>query len=405
MSKEQNGTILSTAEFVFLVGLLMSLIALSVDAMLPALPKIGDDLGLERRNDVQFVITTVFIGLGIGQVFFGPLSDSIGRKPAVCVGLFLFMAGCLMSILAHTFLMMIAGRLLQGIGASGPRIVIVALVRDQYEGRQMARLMSYAMAVFILVPTVAPALGLGILWLGGWRAIFATFLGLALIGLAWFSLRQPETLHASRRLPFSLKAVGGATLEVLRIRTALGYTIASGFVLAPFVAYLTSAQQIFQDAYGTGALFPLYFGMLALASGGALLANGRLVLKHGMRKLAWSALLCVTAVSTTTWAIALVFDGLPPFWLFMAYMFAVFLCIGMLFGNLNALAMEPLGHIAGVGAAVVATLSTFISVPFGAIVGLSFDGTIFSQTLAFAIFGAGALVAMSWAGRPNRLDN
>ena len=405
MSKEPNGTILSTAEFVFLVGLLMSLIALSVDAMLPALPNIGDDLGLKRRNDVQFVITTVFIGLGIGQVFFGPLSDSIGRKPAVCVGLLLFMAGCLMSILAHTFWMMIAGRLLQGIGASGPRIVIVALVRDQYEGRQMARLMSYAMAVFILVPTVAPALGQGILWLGGWRAIFATFLGLALIGLAWFSLRQPETLHASRRLPFSLKAVGSATLQVLRIRTALGYTIASGFVLAPFVAYLTSAQQIFQDAYGTGALFPLYFGMLALASGGASLANGRLVLKHGMFKLARSALLCVTAVSTITFTLALVFDGLPPFWLFMAYMFAVFLCIGMLFGNLNALAMEPLGHIAGVGAAVVATLSTFISVPFGAIVGLSFDGTIFSQTLSFAIFGAGALVAVNWAGRPNCLNN
>ena len=405
MSKEPNGTIPSTAEFVFLVGLLMSLIALSVDAMLPALPDIGDDLGLERRNDVQFVITTVFVGLGIGQVFFGPLSDSIGRKPAVCVGLFLFMAGCLMSILAHTFWMMIAGRLLQGIGASGPRIVIVALVRDQYEGRQMARLMSYAMAVFILVPTVAPALGQGILLFGDWRAIFATFLGLALIGLVWFSLRQPETLHASRRLPFSLRAVGGTTLEVLRIRSALGYTIASGFVLAPFVAYLTSAQQIFQDAYGTGSLFPLYFGMLALASGGASLANGRLVLKHGMRKLARSALLCVTAVSIIAWALALVFDGLPPFWLFMAYMSAVFLCIGMLFGNLNALAMEPLGHIAGVGAAVVATLSTFISVPFGAIVALSFDGTIVSQTLAFAVFGAGALVAVNWAGRPNCLDS
>ncbi len=405
MNQEASGTTLSTAEFVFLIGLLMSLIALSIDAMLPALPNIGDDLGLEHRNDVQFVITTVFIGLGIGQIFFGPLSDSIGRKPAVHVGLFLFMAGCLMSILAHTFWMMIAGRVLQGIGASGPRIVIVALVRDQYEGRQMARLMSYAMAVFILVPTVAPALGQGILWLGGWRAIFATFLALALVGLAWFSLRQPETLPPSRRLPFSLEAVGRAVLEVLRIRTALGYTIASGFVLAPFVAYLSSAQQIFQDAYGAGALFPFYFGMLALASGGASLANGRLVLKHGMRRLASSALLCVTAVSIIAWALALVFDGLPPFWLFMAYLFAVFLCIGLLFGNLNALAMEPLGHIAGVGAAVVATLSTFISVPFGAIVGRSFDGTIYNQTIAFAIFGAGALAAMNWASRPDRLNN
>ena len=219
--------------------------------------------------------------------------------------------------------------------------------------------MSFAMAVFIIVPTVAPALGQGILWLGGWRAIFAAILAIGAIALVWFALRQPETLPAARRLPFSPRDIGRAALEVLRTRAALGYTLATACVFAPFLAYLSSAQQIFQDAYRTCALFPLWFGVLALA-----------------------------------------FDGLPPFWLFMAYLLVAFFCIGLLFGNLNALAMKPLGHIAGVGAAVVASLTTFIGVPLGALVGQSFDGTMYNQIAAFAVFGAGTLAATRWAEAP-----
>ena len=397
MSRTAAGPALRPAEFVCLIALLMSLVALAIDAMLPALPAIGRDLEAPRPNDVQFVITSLFLGLGLGQMLFGPLSDRIGRKPAIHLGLALFMVGCLVSIFASTFEAMIAGRVLQGIGVAGPRIVTVALVRDQYEGPRMARLMSFALAVFILVPTVAPALGQGILWLGGWRAIFGTFFAAAAIAFAWFTFRQPETLPAERRRPFSPSAIGWGVIEVLRIRAALGYTLATGFVFAPFVAYLSSAQQIFQDAYGTGALFPVYFGVLALAIGGASLVNGRLVMKHGMRRLSKSAAVSIALISLAAWAGAFAFGGLPPLWLFMAYLLAVFLCIGLLFGNLNALAMEPLGHIAGVGAAVVASLSTFISVPLGALVGQSFDGTMYAQIGAFAVFGAGTFAAMRWA--------
>ena len=388
---------LGGAEFVALIALLMSLVALAIDAMLPALPAIGADLGAPRPNDVQFVITSLFLGLGLGQMLFGPLSDRIGRKPAIHVGLALFMAGCLVCIFASSFEAMIAGRVLQGFGVAGPRIVTVALVRDQYEGRQMARLMSFAMAVFILVPTVAPALGQGIQWLGGWRAIFGTFFAVAALSFAWFAVRQPETLPAARRRSFSPRVIGQAVVEVLRIRAALGYTLATGFVFAPFVAYLSSAQQIFQEAYRTGALFPVYFGVLALAIGGASLVNGRIVVKHGMRRLSKAATGSIAVISLVAWAGAFVFDGLPPLWLFMAYLMAVFLCIGLVFGNLNALAMEPLGHIAGVGAAVVASFATFISVPLGAVVGHSFDGTIYAQVGAFAVFGAGTFAAMRWA--------
>ena len=375
----------------------MSLVALSIDAMVPALPAIGRDLGAQGRSDTQFVITAVFLGLGLGQILFGPLSDRIGRRAAIHTGLALFMAGCLVSIFAPTFEVMIAGRLLQGIGVAGPRIVTIAMVRDQYEGRRMARLMSFAMAVFILVPTVAPALGQGILWLGGWRAIFGAIFAIAAIALTWFALRQPETLPVAGRRPFSPRDIGATALEVLRTRTALGYTLATACVFAPFLAYLSSAQQIFQDAYRTGALFPLWFGVIALACGCASLVNGRLVMKHGMRRLSKAAAVSVTLVSVVAWALAFAFEGLPPFWLFMAYLLAAFFCIGLLFGNLSALAMQPLGHIAGVGAAVVAPLTTFIGVPLGGLVGQSFDGTMYAQIGAFAVFGAGTLAAMWWA--------
>ena len=397
-------TPLRAGEFVALVGLLMSLPALSTDAMLPALPAIGHDLGAPRRNDVQFVITAMLLGLALGQIVFGPLSDRLGRKPAIHAGLGLYMAGCLMSVFASAFEVMIASRIVQGIGAAGPRIVVIALVRDQYEGRQMARLMSFAIAVFILVPTVAPALGQGIQWLAGWRAIFGTFFAVAAIGFAWLALRQPETLPAARRRPLSPRTVGAAVLEVMGNRTARGYILATACAFAPFIAYLSSVQQIFQESYRVGALFPVYFGALALAIGGASLMNARLVLRYGMRRITRAAAVCIALVSVVAWAPAAAFDGLPPLWLFMPYLLVVFGCFGLIFGNLNALAMEPLGHIAGLGAAVVASVPTFIAVPFGALVGQSFDGTMYAQISAFAVFGAGAFAAMRWAERGSEKD-
>ena len=399
VTEPAGGTMLRSVEFVPLVALLMSLVALSIDAMLPALPVIGRDLGAARPNDAQFVVTALFLGLGIGQILYGPLSDRIGRKPAIHAGLATFMAGCLVSIFASTFEAMLAGRVLQGIGVAGPRIVTMALVRDQYSGRRMARIMSFTMTVFILVPTVAPAIGQGILLAAGWRAIFVTFFVIAAAAGAWLALRQPETLPVDRRRPFSPRAIGRALREILGIRAALGYTLATGFAFSPFVAYLSSAQQIFQDAYRTGALFPLYFGVLALAIGGAALLNGRLVMKYGMRRLSNAAAGCITLASLVTWAGTFASGGLPSFWFFMGCFLIVFACVGLLFGNLNALAMEPLGHVAGLGAAVIASIATLISVPLGALVGGSFDGTLYALAGSFAFFGAATLAAMWWAGR------
>ena len=393
------GARLRTGEFIPLVALLFSLVALSIDAMLPALPELGRDLGVARPNDVQYVITSLFLGLGLGQIFFGPLSDRIGRKPAIYAGLGVFMAGCIVSVWAPTFETMIAGRVLQGIGVAAPRIVTVALVRDQYEGRSMARIMSFAMAVFILVPAAAPALGLAVLRIAGWREIFVTFFLIAAVAFVWLLVRQPETLPPDRRRSFSPRAIGRAVREILGIRAAVGYTVATGFAFAPFVAYLSSAPQMFAQGYGVGDLFVVWFAVLALVIGVASIVNGRLVMRYGMRRLSTIAAGALALVSAIALLGLFPFDGLFPFWLFMAYFLFVFVCVGLLFGNLNALAMEPLGHVAGVGAAVVASLATLISVPLGAFVGLSFDGTLYAQVGAFAVFGTGMLVAIRWAGR------
>ncbi len=388
---------LKNSEFVPLVALLMALSALSTDAMLPALPDIGVDLGAAERNDVQYVITALFLGIGVGPLLFGPLSDSIGRKGSILIGLAIFMAGCVISIAATEFWVMIAGRVLQGVGAAAPRVVSMALVRDQYEGRLMARIMSFVMAVFITVPMVAPAMGQGILLVADWRAIFvALFVVAGIVGL-WLLLRQPETLP--RRLPFSVTAIIRSAVMVVRTRQAFAHTLALGCAFAPFVAYLSTAQQVFQDTYNVGLLFPLYFGGLALSFGITGLINGHLVMRYGMRRLSVIAAIIVTASSTVTWGLTFAFDGVPPLWLFLASLLLVFGGVGLLFGNLNALAMQPLGNIAGVGAAIVTLISTLVAVPLGSLIGYLYDGTLFVLLGSFALSGAGTLASIAWGAR------
>ena len=390
---------LAFGEFIALVALMFSLVAMSIDGMLPALPAIGADLLVSSPNDAQFVVASLFFGLAFGQLLAGPLSDSFGRKPIIYAGFALFMAGCLLSILAPSFEWMIAGRTLQGIGAAAPRIVTIALVRDQYEGRAMARVMSFAFSIFILVPALAPAMGQAILLLAGWRAIFTTFLLIAVVTSVWFALRQPETLAPERRSAFSIRRILSAAGEVCTTRVAIGHTVAAGFIFAAFVGYLSSAQQIFQQTYEVGNWFPAYFATLALSIGGASLINGRLVIRHGMRKISMAAIQLLTGLALVFLFVVWSLEGVPPLWLFMGFFISMFFCVGLLFGNLNALSMEPLGHIAGVGAAVVGFVGTIISVPIGAAVGQAYDGTVMALSGGFSIFGAAALITMRWAQR------
>ena len=383
-------------EFVVLMALLTSLTALSIDTILPALPQIGRDLGVLRENDSQMVVSLVILGMAIGQMLYGPLSDSVGRKPAIYAGIGLYSVGCLLSLFATSFSVLLAGRLLQGLGAAGPRVVMVALVRDQFSGRAMARVMSFIMSVFIIVPAIAPSLGQGILLIGPWRAIFAMFLALALIAVIWFAARQPETLPRERRTPFSFKKMAGAFYTVCATPVALGYTIAAGLIFGAFVGYLNSAQQIFQIQYGLGTQFPLYFAAVALAIGSASLVNTRIVMRYGMRVLNHRASVALSAVSAVFFIVSYLSGGHPPLWMLMTYCLATFFCVGILFGNLNASAMEPLGNMAGVGAAVVGSLSSFISVALGTLVGQAYNNTVLPLVGGFALYGIAAMAVMMW---------
>jgi DHA1 family bicyclomycin/chloramphenicol resistance-like MFS transporter len=387
----------SFTEFVILVSLMMALTALSIDAMLPALAQIGSDLQVQNANDRQLVISMIFVGLAFGQLFFGPLSDSTGRKPAIYAGLVLFMFGSLLSMFAVNFPMMLAGRLLQGAGVSAPRAVTLALVRDQFAGRAMARVMSFVMTVFILVPMLAPSMGQAILSFSSWRTIFGAFLLLAIIALVWFALRQPETLAPENRAPFTSRRIISTTQAIIKNRLALGYTVTAGLVSGAFIGYLNSAQQIFQEQYELGTLFPVYFGVIASSIGLASLLNSRLVMQLGMRLLVRGSLLIIFSLSVVALGIAALFAGQPPFWVFMAYLMLTFFCVGVLFGNLNALAMEPLGHIAGIGAAVVGALSTLISVLLGTLIGQSYNGTILPLVIGLAVLAGASVMVVRWA--------
>jgi DHA1 family bicyclomycin/chloramphenicol resistance-like MFS transporter len=387
----------SYVEFVILMSMMMSLTAFSIDAMLPALPQIGSDLNVQNANSRQLVISTIFLGLALGQLFFGPLSDKTGRKPAIYAGYALFLAGALLSILATSFPIMLLGRLLQGIGLSAPRAVTLALVRDRFEGRAMARVMSFIITTIILVPMIAPSLGQAILLYSGWRTVFGSFILLAIITLVWFALRMPETLAPENRAPFSLERIIRATQEIFKIRAALGYTVSAGLISGAFLGYLNSSQQVFQEQYALGELFPILFGIVALSVGVASLSNTRLVTRFGMRFLVSRALRIIFGLSLVAFLIALLSAGQPPLWLFMTYLMLVFFCVGLLFGNQNSLAMEPLGHMAGIGAAVVGSLSTFISMPLGTIIGQTYNGTIFSLVVGMAVLAGIAILVVRWA--------
>jgi len=384
------------AEFVILIALIISLVALSIDAMLPALPQIAADLGVVEINDSQYVISIFFAGMALGQMFFGPMSDSVGRRPAILAGFAVFALGCLLSIAAASFEQMLIGRFLQGLGAAGPRIVSVALVRDQFKGREMARVMSFVMSVFILVPVFAPAIGQLILSVADWHFIFAMFLALALTVVAWFWKRQPETLAQENRIRFSFVGLLLDIQAISRIRAALGYTLAMGFVFGAFVGYLSSSQQIFQVQYRLFDLFPLYFGILACSIGCASLLNARLVMRFGMRALSRFALHSICFLSAAFFLYALIHDGHPPLNLLMLYLLVLFFFFGILFGNLNALAMEPLGHIAGLGSALIGSVSTLMSVVFGVMIADAYDQTVLPLVAGFALLGLAAVLTMRW---------
>ena len=390
---------LPLGEFIVLLAFMISIVAMATDVMLPALSMIGDDLRIGDPNDAQLVVTSLFLGFSVGQLVVGPLSDTYGRRPVIFAGYAVFIAGCLLSIVATDLTVMLVGRVLQGVGAAAPRVVCISLVRDGYAGREMARIMSVIMSVFILVPALAPSIGQGVITFLPWHYTFVVLLVMAVAAALWFGFRQPETLAPEKRRALTAESLIAGCIEVLSIRVVLGYTLSMGFIFGAFLSYLGAARQIFQDALNVGDLFALYFGVAALALGAASLLNSMLVMRWGMRLLTHSALVGLILLSGVFLALFHLLGGQPSIALFLTWQLSAFFCVGLLFGNLNALAMEPLGHIAGLGAALVGAISTLISLPFGWLIGQMYDGTVLPLVGGFCALGLAALIAAGWTER------
>ena len=345
-------------EFIILMASMISIFAISIDAMMPALGIIGQDLQVTHANETQFIISSIFAGSMIGQLVCGPLSDALGRKKVLYGGLVLYALGSAVCYLAQSMEIILLGRVIQGLGVSAPYVTSVAVVRDKYAGRDMARIMSLVMMIFILVPAVAPTIGQGILFLADWRTIFLLYICYAAIIGTWVFFRLEETLKPEDKIKFNVKDIVHGFGIVFKNRITVCYTIAMGFLFGSFIGYLNSCQQIFQVQFGVGNKFALYFGALALVLGVASLVNSRIVQKIGMRFICTESTLCLIAASAIFLVVNLTMD--VELWMFLTYATVIFFFFGLMFGNLNAIAMEPMGHIAGIASAVTGAVSSCI---------------------------------------------
>jgi len=346
----------------------MSVTALAIDALLPALDIIGIDLGVVLQADNQLLITMIFLGLGLGPLLFGPLSDAIGRKPSVYMGFSVFLLASFVCVHATSLEMMIVGRILQGIGLSAPRTICIAIIRDLYQGDYMARVMSFVTIVFLLIPIVAPAMGKFVLDSYTWQAIFYVQAAISVVVTIWFWLRQKETLAVNNRIPFQFHRLIKGTKETLSYKRTIGFTLISGFIVGSFLVYLSASQQIFQEQYGLKQEFPYIFAGLAIAIGIAIFLNGSFVVKYGMEKLVTLSLIGYFTVSTLY--IVIFYNTPTPHIYYLFGFFSLqFFFIGFLFGNIRALAMEPVGHIAGIAAAITGFISTMMAVPISTLIG------------------------------------
>jgi MFS transporter, DHA1 family, multidrug resistance protein len=385
------------AEFIALVAALTAMVAMSIDAMLPALGVIATELGASHPNDRHLIILLFFGGLSIGTLVFGAVSDSIGRKASIYIGMLFYLVGALLCFSATNFTMLIVGRVIQGFGAASPRVVSMAMVRDGAKGADMARIMSYVMSVFMLVPIVAPSIGQLVLLYGDWRMIFLGFIVMGALVTLWLHFRQGETLPVEKRTAFHASVLWDSAKEVVSNPVSLGYTVANGFIFAGFNIFLATSQQVIGEQYAQGTLFPIWFACLAGGIAIAMILNGRYVRQIGLQRISSWATVAFLINWITVLAVCWFTQGNPPFPVLMVFFFISFFCSGMTFGNYQAMALEPMGHIAGMAAAVSGAMSSLMAITFGGAAARLYDGSMTPIAIAFVVYAALALAMIRWA--------
>jgi DHA1 family bicyclomycin/chloramphenicol resistance-like MFS transporter len=392
---------LSSGEFIALIAALFATVAISIDAMLPALPEIAATLSPSDPNRAQLVVTSFVFGMGVGTLFVGPLSDAFGRKRVLLWSAALYSLAALACYLVPSLNSLLLARVLMGIGAAAPRVVAVAMVRDLFSGREMAKVMSFVMMVFTLVPAVAPLMGQGIIALAQWQVIFLVYIAFSAVTMAWLALRQPETLPVSARRPLAVVTLLSATRELLSHRIVIASIVAQTLTLAALFATLSSMQGIFEQRFDRADSFPLWFAFIALASASGSIINANVVVRLGMRRVV--TVTYAGMVVLTLGLLALTVAGAMPealaFPAHILWSIALFAMMGLSMGNLNALAMEPVGHIAGLAASVTSAIATVASVLIAVPVGLAFDGTAQPLMAGVTVFMASAWAAVRLAGK------
>lgn len=383
------------AEFVAIIAMIMALNAMAIDVMLPALPAIGDALDIIEENNRQLILTTYLAGFGGAQLFFGPLTDALGRRKVLIGGLALYSLASIGAIFASDLQTLLIARVLQGVGCAGARVAALSVVRDCYTGRSMGKVMSLVMMVFMAVPVIAPSVGQVVLLLAGWHWIFAFLLFAGLAVLVWSMLRMPETLAPDRRRPVEISEISNAYGTAITTRVCVGYAVATAFVFAGLFAFLAMSQQIFVDIFGLGNLFPVVFASIAIAMAISSFTNAQLVEAMGMRRLSHAALIVYTLFGFSIFAVsALGLESLASFFILTTI---VMMCFGFVGANFNAMAMEPLGKIAGTAASVIGFITTLGGALLGHVMGQLFDGTTEPLGLAFAVYGLAAIVCVLFA--------
>ena len=392
---------LPQGEFIALMAMVAATVAFSIDAMLPALPEMGAQLSPDNLNRAQLIITSFVLGMGVGTLFTGPLSDAYGRKPVMIGGAMVYVIACGIAWQAQSLEIMLAARLLQGLGAAGPRVVAMALIRDLYAGSDMARILSFVMVVFSIVPALAPTMGHYIVLVFEWHAIFLTFMLFSLMTTVWLLLRQPETLTPENRRPLSIRALASASIEMFTHRTARLSIFIQTLTFAMLFSMISSTQQVFNVTYDQGDVFHLWFGGIAIVAASSSFLNARLVGRLGMRAMIKAM---YTAQITVTLGLILLLLSGSPFGLgFPAYVLWVtanFFQAGLTIGNLNALAMEEMGHIAGLAASIIAAVATIGAVIIAAPIALMFNGTAMPMAIGTLICASIALWLTAMIKRP-----
>ncbi len=386
---------LSFIELIVITAALMALNALAIDIMLPALGQIGDELHAARANDRQLIIVVYVIANGIAQLFFGPIVDRFGRKKVLIWSLAGYILGSIFSIFASSFSLLLVARAFQGITTAATRVASIAIVRDQCSGRRMAEVMSWAITIFMAAPILAPGIGQLILFVAPWRGIFIALALYALIIISWVLWKLPETLSVEDQKPLRAGPIAASYLQFIRNRIAIGYTMMSALCFGAVFAYISMSEQIFLEIFDLGQGFAFAFGAIAFSLGVATMLNAKLVSSVGMRRLSHGALAGFIITNLIHLAIVTMFGETLP--VFMIFMSLSFFTIGLVGPNATAMAMEPMGHIAGAAAAVNGFAGTTIAGFLGGLIGQFYNGSTLPMILGFCILGTTALVIVLWA--------